>query len=179
MTLAKRNICSMSCRRSKGEQGGPRRRRSNADFHRGRASVRHDLAGADARRTSGGVAALGELYDFTSAMRCTTDHHCKGVVDVTLVERAPNADLSAAGQRYLDGVRWRLGGSRYFTDKLPSNFLNIGFISAGSTAGENSAHGSRSGGDLLFQSARAVFRCELRTAMTLVSSRITTAGMPS
>jgi tetratricopeptide (TPR) repeat protein len=74
------------------------------------------------------VAALGELYDFTSAMRYTTDHHCKGVVDPTLVERARTVDLSVAGHRYLDGVQWRLGGSRYFTDKLPSNFLNIGFI---------------------------------------------------
>jgi hypothetical protein len=74
------------------------------------------------------VAALGELYDFTSAMRYTTDHHCKGVVDATLVERALSVDLSAAGRRYLDGVQWRLGGSRYFTDKLPSNFLNVGFI---------------------------------------------------
>jgi hypothetical protein len=74
------------------------------------------------------VAALGELYDFTSAMRYTTDYHCKGVIDATLVERARSADLSVAGQRYLDGVSWRLDGSRYFTDKLPSNFLNIGFI---------------------------------------------------
>lgn len=74
------------------------------------------------------VAALGELYDFTSAMRYTTDHHCKGVIDATLVERARSADFSIAGKRYLDGVSWRLGGSRYFTDKLPSNFLNIGFI---------------------------------------------------
>jgi tetratricopeptide (TPR) repeat protein len=74
------------------------------------------------------VAALGELYDFTSAMRYSTDHHCKGVIDATLVERARGADFSAAGKRYLDGVSWRLGGARYFTDKLPSNFLNIGFI---------------------------------------------------
>ncbi|MFC4314266.1 tetratricopeptide repeat-containing sulfotransferase family protein [Steroidobacter flavus] len=74
------------------------------------------------------VAALGELYDFTSAMRYTMDHHCKGVIDVTLAEGARRADLSLAGRRYLDGVQWRLGGSRYFTDKLPSNFLNLGFI---------------------------------------------------
>lgn len=74
------------------------------------------------------IAALGELYDFTSAMRYATGHHCNGVLDVTVVERAPDANLSAAGQRYIEGVQWRLGGARYFTDKLPSNFLNIGFI---------------------------------------------------
>ncbi len=74
------------------------------------------------------ITALGELYDFTSAMRYMTDHHCKGVIDATLVARASTVALSAAGKRYLDGVRWRVGDSRYFTDKLPSNFLNIGFL---------------------------------------------------
>jgi Sulfotransferase family len=74
------------------------------------------------------VRALGELYDFTSAMRYATDHHCKGVIDATIVQRAGGLDLAAAGKRYLEGIEWRLEGRRYFTDKLPSNFLNIGFI---------------------------------------------------
>jgi len=74
------------------------------------------------------VRALGELYDFTSAMRYATDHHCKGVIDATIVERGKSIDLAVAGQRYLDGIGWRVDGRRYFTDKLPSNFLNLGFI---------------------------------------------------
>jgi len=76
----------------------------------------------------GDVAALGELYDFTGAMRHATDHHCRGVIDATLIERAGSADLQAAGQRYLESVGWRPRGRRWFSDKLPSNFLNIGFI---------------------------------------------------
>lgn len=74
------------------------------------------------------VQGVGELYDFTSAMRYATDHHCKGVIDRTVVERATDVDFADAGRRYLDGMAWRLGGERFFTDKLPSNFLNIGFI---------------------------------------------------
>lgn len=74
------------------------------------------------------VQGLGELYDFTSAMRQATDHHCRGVLDQGLVERARTADLAEAGRRYLDGVGWRLGPQRFFSDKLPSNFLNVGFI---------------------------------------------------
>jgi tetratricopeptide (TPR) repeat protein len=74
------------------------------------------------------VRGIGELYDFTSAMRYATDHHCRGVIDTTVVERAQHADLPGAGQRYLDGIAWRLQGEDFFTDKLPSNFLNIGFI---------------------------------------------------
>ena len=74
------------------------------------------------------VRGVGELYDVTSAMRYGTDHHCKGVIDATIVQRAPGVDFAEVGRRYLDGMAWRLGNEAFFTDKLPSNFLNIGFI---------------------------------------------------
>lgn len=76
------------------------------------------------------VRGIGELYDFTSTMRHATDHHCRGVLDATIVERASGANLVEAGERYLRGIAWRLDGEAFFTDKLPSNFLNIGFIAS-------------------------------------------------
>ena len=75
------------------------------------------------------VRGVGELYDVTSAMRHAADHHCKGVIDTTIVQRATDGvDFADVGRRYLDGMAWRLGDEAFFTDKLPSNFLNIGFI---------------------------------------------------
>lgn len=74
------------------------------------------------------VHATGELYDFTSALRDATDHHCRGVLDRVIVARANTVDLARVGATYLKGVRWRIEGRRFFTDKLPSNFLNIGYI---------------------------------------------------
>jgi hypothetical protein len=74
------------------------------------------------------VQGIGELYDFTAQMRYATDHHCRGVIDATIVERAAGADFARVGRGYLDGLAWRLGEARCFTDKLPSNFLNLGFI---------------------------------------------------
>ncbi len=74
------------------------------------------------------VRGLGELYDFTSCMRHATDHHCRGVIDSTLIERAHGLDFAAVGRDYLAGVAWRLQGERHFVDKLPSNFLNLDFI---------------------------------------------------
>ncbi len=74
------------------------------------------------------VAAGGEMYDFTAAMREVTDHHCKGVLDVTLVQRAAAIDFAEVGMRYLNGVREKLDVRSYFTDKLPTNFFNVGFI---------------------------------------------------
>lgn len=74
------------------------------------------------------IRGVGELYDFTSAMRYATDHHCQGVIDQAIVDRSQGIDFMAVGKWYLKGMEWRLGKERYFTDKLPSNFLNIGFI---------------------------------------------------
>ncbi|BCT92787.1 hypothetical protein LYSHEL_18110 [Lysobacter helvus] len=74
------------------------------------------------------VRGVGELYDFTSQMRYATDHHCRGVIDRTIVERAPGTAFESVGAGYLREMEWRLGTERCFTDKLPSNFLNIGFI---------------------------------------------------
>ena len=79
---------------------------------------------------SGQVRGLGELLDFTSAMRHATDHYCKGSIDTVIVERASGIDFDEVGRRYMAGVDWRLGDERFFTDKLPSNFLSIGFICA-------------------------------------------------
>jgi tetratricopeptide (TPR) repeat protein len=74
------------------------------------------------------VLGLGELNDFSSAMRHAADHYCRGPIDLAIVERAAGIDFSAVGQRYLEGVTWRLGDEPFFADKQPSNFLNIGFI---------------------------------------------------
>lgn len=74
------------------------------------------------------VRGFGELNDFSSAMRHATDHYCKGTLDRAIVDRASTIDFADVGQRYLAGVGWRLGDEPFFTDKLPTNFLNIGFI---------------------------------------------------
>ncbi len=74
------------------------------------------------------VKGVGELYDFTSQMRYATDHHCRGVIDAAIVERAGTVDYAEVGSGYLSKMEWRLGEEPFFTDKLPSNFLNIGFI---------------------------------------------------
>jgi tetratricopeptide (TPR) repeat protein len=74
------------------------------------------------------VRDMGELYDFTSCMRLATDHHCRGVVDRQIVRRAPGLDFGAIGRAYMAGVDWRRAGRDVLVDKLPSNFLNLGFI---------------------------------------------------
>lgn len=47
------------------------------------------------------VRGLGELNDFTSAMRQACDHYCKGALNLEIVRRASNLDLSEVGDHYL------------------------------------------------------------------------------
>lgn len=75
-----------------------------------------------------GVDAFGELYDFTICMRQAADYHCRGVIDRELVARCGDVDFAQVGRAYFEGINWRRSGGIAFTDKLPSNFLNIGFI---------------------------------------------------
>jgi len=75
-----------------------------------------------------GTTLLEQLLDGHSEMRNAADHHCRGVIDATIAERARGMDFGAVGAGYMKGMEWRLGGERFFTDKLPSNFLNAGFI---------------------------------------------------
>ncbi|MBS7456293.1 tetratricopeptide repeat-containing sulfotransferase family protein [Coralloluteibacterium stylophorae] len=74
------------------------------------------------------VHDAGELYDFTAQMRLATDHHCRGPIDGEIVARAGSVDYTVVGAGYLAGLDWRRNGRRFVSDKLPSNFLNLGFI---------------------------------------------------
>lgn len=74
------------------------------------------------------VRGVGELYDFTNQMRYAADWHCRGPIDAEIARRARDADFAAVGAGYLEKMEYRLGKQRYFTDKLPSNFFNAGFI---------------------------------------------------
>ncbi|PZO08680.1 MAG: hypothetical protein DCF27_08050 [Lysobacteraceae bacterium] len=74
------------------------------------------------------VAAGGETYDITAALRRASGLHCRGESDPRIVRARAGFDYPRIGKEYLDGMRWRAGGLPVVTDKLPSNFLNIGFM---------------------------------------------------
>ncbi|MBU8976649.1 sulfotransferase [Lysobacter sp. MMG2] len=92
-------------------------------MHRSGSTLLEQLLGGHPDVTDG-----GETYSFTSQMRYFADHRNKGVVDAELVKRAPNVDYAALGQRFLEHTARRARGRAVLTEKLPSNFLNLGFI---------------------------------------------------
>jgi tetratricopeptide (TPR) repeat protein len=75
-----------------------------------------------------GMLNAGELHDMATQLCYATDHYCPGVLDTVTLDRAANMDYAGLGQRYLDGVRWRLDGHTHVTDKWPPNHMTVGFI---------------------------------------------------
>lgn len=92
-------------------------------MHRSGTSLLERMLGAH-----GEIADGGESYVFPAAMRHATDHAGRNPLDLETVLRARDADLSGAGAMFRRYARWRAGGRRWFTEKLPSNFLHVGHI---------------------------------------------------
>jgi len=76
----------------------------------------------------GMIGDAGETMAFDAQMQLATDHAIPGRYDAELVRRAGHADPDAIARGYADAARWLSRGKPYFTEKLPMNFRNVGFI---------------------------------------------------
>lgn len=76
----------------------------------------------------GQIADGGESNVFPASLRQVADHYTAGVLDAEIVRRLVGANLAEAGDAFRRYARWRAAGRRWLTEKLPSNFLNLGFI---------------------------------------------------
>ncbi|MCC7152865.1 MAG: sulfotransferase [Rubrivivax sp.] len=75
------------------------------------------------------VVDAGELRDFTFQARCMTG--CPGPLeaDGALARALARwTDWSGLGRRYLTHTQWRARGHPFYTDKLPVNYLVLGWI---------------------------------------------------
>ncbi len=70
----------------------------------------------------------GETSLFSACMRDATDCDSDQVLDARIVARAGSVDFSTVRRRVQAYANWRGAGKRWLTEKLPSNFLNVGFI---------------------------------------------------
>lgn len=74
------------------------------------------------------VASAGELRDLTVQMRWITRIPGAYQFDQILLDALDENALALLGERYMAHAGWRAGGSRYFIDKWPDNYLAIGHI---------------------------------------------------
>lgn len=74
------------------------------------------------------VSSLGETEFLQMQIRRESGVASVEKMTAEMIRKAADGDLSHIGQGYLDAVDYRLGDEPMFIDKLPYNFLFLGFI---------------------------------------------------
>lgn len=74
------------------------------------------------------VESLGETQFLQMVIRRESGIQSVEAMSPDMISGAARADIDRIGQGYLDAVAYRLGEPRFFIDKLPYNFLFLGFI---------------------------------------------------
>ncbi|MBB6598513.1 sulfotransferase [Luteimonas sp. MC1825] len=70
----------------------------------------------------------GETYAFAEEVRTEVDRGFDGAFDVSVLDGIDCIDLDAIATRYSASAAWLSKGRAMFTEKLPSNFMNVGLI---------------------------------------------------
>jgi tetratricopeptide (TPR) repeat protein len=103
------------------------------------------------------VADGGETYQLSACIRAAVKYDGQGVIDEHILDRSPDADFDQARKRMYAYARWRSGGRPWLTEKLPSNFLNVGFI-LHAFPEARILHLRRNPVDTCFSNLRTIFR---------------------
>jgi len=92
-------------------------------LHRSGTTLAEQILAGHSAVTSG-----GETYDFRAQLRRNSKRHYFAELDRKIIENRHALDYATIGKNYCRGMTWRAKGCKYVTDKLPSNYLNLGFI---------------------------------------------------
>lgn len=102
------------------------------------------------------VMPAGELADFPRQLRWAADLHGHALIDLPLLEACKRLDFALLGRRYLEQTQWRAQGRRFYVDKLPPNFMLVGFIRR-ALPHARILHMVRDPMDICFSNYRALF----------------------
>lgn len=102
------------------------------------------------------VGDAGETSAFHAQMELALDRGAPKGPDAAFVSNAPKVDFDAVARGYAHHARWLSRGHPFFTEKLPQNFLNVGFI-AKALPQAKFLHLSRDPMDTCFSNLRQLF----------------------
>ena len=74
------------------------------------------------------VHAAGELQNFAAALQQESNNQQPYLLDPRMPKHVRSIDWQQLGARYLASVRHAMAGKSRFIDKMPHNFLYVGFI---------------------------------------------------
>jgi tetratricopeptide (TPR) repeat protein len=102
------------------------------------------------------VSAGGETLAFTTALRLAADDGGRELMDLRLLQRALALDHEALGAAFMAASSWRAHGRRVWSEKLPSNFINLGLI-ARALPRARFVHVQRAPVDVCFSNLRVLY----------------------
>jgi tetratricopeptide (TPR) repeat protein len=102
------------------------------------------------------VTNAGELDELPLQLRWCADRFSRSFLDASVFGQAARLDPAGLGERYLRHAAWRAQGRASFTDKLPLNFLHVGFI-ARALPGARILHMTREPMDACFANLKELF----------------------
>ena len=105
---------------------------------------------------SGEVRNAGELDALPLQLRWCADRFSRSFLDAAVFGQAARVDPALLGERYLRHAAWRAQGRAAFTDKLPLNYLHLGFI-ARALPGACILHMTREPMDACFANLKELF----------------------
>jgi tetratricopeptide (TPR) repeat protein len=74
------------------------------------------------------VYSAGELQNFGVTLKQAANTSSNRVLDIETLDKAIELDFPAQGTRYVESTRPATGKTAHFIDKMPMNFLYVGFI---------------------------------------------------
>lgn len=74
------------------------------------------------------VGDAGETSAFHAQLELALDRAAPAGMDAAFASHLTNADFDAVARGYAGSARWLSRGNAFFTEKLPQNFFNVGFI---------------------------------------------------
>lgn len=74
------------------------------------------------------VGDAGETSAFHAQLELAIDRGAPTGMDAAFAAQLAGADFDAIARGYAQSARWLSRGNPYFTEKLPRNFFNVGFI---------------------------------------------------
>ena len=74
------------------------------------------------------VGDAGETSAFHAQLELAIDRAAPAGINAVFARHMVNADFDAIARGYAESARWLSRGNPFFTEKLPQNFFNVGFI---------------------------------------------------
>lgn len=102
------------------------------------------------------VGDAGETGAFDAQAQYAADYTIRSRHDAAVVRHVSKANFDEIAHRYSDASRWLSRGKPYFTEKLPMNFWNAGFI-AKALPQAKILHLQRNPMDTCFSNLRTLF----------------------